>query len=78
VENLPINSERGLKGCRKTGELTGASYRPSTKKQRNNRLLAVISKDIELLAELARILDAWETEFSRAAEESQVRKIEEN
>ena len=35
-------------------------------------------RDIELLAELARILDAWDTEFTRAAEEAQVRKIEEN
>jgi hypothetical protein len=75
---MPITSERDPYGCRKTGELTGASYCPSTKEQRNNRLLAVTSKDIELLTELARILDAWDTEFTRAAEEAQVRKIEEN
>jgi hypothetical protein len=30
------------------------------------------------LAELGRILNAWDSEFTMAAEEAQVRKIEEN
>jgi len=44
----------------------------------NNPPLAVISRDLELLVELGRILNVWNTEFTRAAEEAQARKIEEN
>lgn len=44
----------------------------------NNPPLALVSRDLELLAELGRILNFWTTDFTRAAEEAQVRKIEEN
>lgn len=44
----------------------------------NNPPLALVSRDLELLAELGRILNAWTIEFTRAAEEAQARKIEEN
>ena len=44
----------------------------------NNPPLALVSGDLGLLAELGRILNAWSTEFTRAAEEAQARKIEEN
>jgi hypothetical protein len=44
----------------------------------NKPPLALVSRDLELLAELGRILNAWNTEFTRAVEEAQVRRIEEN
>ena len=44
----------------------------------DNPPLALVSRDLELLAELGRILNAWNTEFTRAAEEAQARNIEEN
>jgi len=37
-----------------------------------------MSTDFELLAELGGILNPWDSEFTMAAEEAQVRKIGEN
>jgi hypothetical protein len=37
-----------------------------------------MSGPLELLAELGWILNVWDTEFTRAAEEAQVRNIEQN
>jgi hypothetical protein len=70
--------EVGLKRRHKAGELSGDIPRPSMTRQRHHPWPAAISGCLELLAELGRILNAWDTEFTRAAEEVQVRRIERN
>lgn len=68
----------GLKRRHQAGELTGDIACPLMTGQRCPPLPAVMSGGLELLAELGRILHAWDTELTRAAEEAQVRSIERN
>lgn len=68
----------GLKRYHKAGELGLDISRPLMTGQRHYPLPAVMSGGLELLAELGRILDAWDAEFTRATEEAQVRGIERN
>ena len=63
---------------REIGELTGDTPCPLMTRQGNDPLPAVMSGGLGLLAELGRILNAWETEFTRVAEAAQARNIEEN
>ena len=71
-------SGAGLKRRLKAGEPSGDIDCPLPAALENDPFPAVMSGGLQLLAELGRILDTWDTEFTRAAEEAQVRSIERN